>query len=147
MSNNLNSPKDILRQKGEIVGVTNGNSMWPLFRSGKDKAVIVPQNADFKVNDVLLYCNPHTKEFILHRIIKIDEDGLIIRGDNLYFNETNVKKDDIIGVLKGFYRGGKYFDCKKSLTYKLYVILIRAIFPIRFFIYRVINKLKKLLGI
>ena len=146
MSDNLNSSKEILHEKGEIIGVTNGNSMWPLFRSGKDKAVIIPQNTNFKVGDVLLYCNPHTKGFILHRIIKITESGLIIRGDNVYFTETNVKSEDIIGILKGFYRNGKYFDCKKNLLYKFYSFFIRSVFPIRYFIHRIITKIKKLLG-
>jgi len=147
MNSDFDTAKAILRDRGEITGVTSGNSMKPLFRSGKDRAVIIPKPDFLKVNDVLLYRKKSTNEVILHRVIKATDNGLIIRGDNLYFNETNVDEDDIIGVLKGFYRNGRYYDCKKSISYKLYVVCIRLSYPLRRFAFRVINKLKKLLGL
>lgn len=131
MDTNFQNAKLMLEQSGEISGVTVGKSMWPLFRSDKDIAVIKKTDGKLKVNDVLLYRKKETDEFILHRLIKITDNGFIIRGDNRYSIETNITNDDIIGVMKGFERNGKYYDCEKSKAYKLYIVYIRASYPIR----------------
>ena len=147
MNNNFDFAKAVLEEKGEVIGVTTGNSMKPLFRSGKDRAVIIPKPETFNVNDVLLYRKISTNEVILHRVVSVTKNGLVIRGDNCYYDETNVKNENILGVLKGFYRGGKYYDCKTSIPYKIYVAYIRASYPLRFFVFRVIRKIKTMLGI
>ena len=65
--------------------------------------------------------------------IKITDNGYVIRGDNLLYNEYEVTDDDIIGVLKAFYRNGKYYDCATSKAYKAYIILNQIYSPIRIF--------------
>ncbi len=144
MIDNFNLAKEILETKGELTGKTQGNSMKPLFRSGKDNAVIVPLTQPPKKNDVLLYRNTKNDEIILHRVIKIKNGCAIYRGDNLYHNEYSIKKDDILGLLKGFYRNGKYYDCKKSVCYKLYIIYIRFSYPLRFVVHKATNLLKRI---
>lgn len=133
MDTNFKNAKLLLEQNGEISGLTVGNSMLPLFRSDKDIAFIRKSDGNFKVNDVLLYRKKATDEFILHRLIKITKNGFVIRGDNRYSVETDITNDDIIGVMKGFERNGKYYDCEKSRAYKLYIIYIRVSYPLRRF--------------
>lgn len=131
--------------KGEIV-ITgfSGTSMLPLLRSGKDKVVIEKVTEKPKCNDVPLYMSGG--KYVLHRIVKIKPQGYIIRGDHLYRNEYNVTDKDIIGILTGFYRNGKFFSCK-SFKYKLYVAYIRVSYPIRYALFEIIrpilSKLKK----
>ncbi|MBQ4119000.1 MAG: hypothetical protein IJD45_01250 [Clostridia bacterium] len=145
-NNNFDVVKGVLAEKGELVGTTSGKSMYPLFRNGKDRAVIVPLPQKLKVNDVLLYRKPATNEVILHRIIKFKDSNPILRGDNLYFNETQIPTDDILGVMKGFYRNGKYYECKKSLSYKLYVFLLRISYPIRYLFKKAFSLLKRIIN-
>ncbi len=145
-SNNFDVVKGILAKKRELVGVTSGKSMYPLFRDGKDRAVIIPLPQKLKVNDVLLYRKAATNEVILHRIVKFKNGKPILRGDNLYFNETKIPMDDILGIMKGFYRNGKYYECKKSLSYKLYVFSIRASYPIRYLFKRAFSLLKRIIN-
>lgn len=145
MEKNFNNAQQIFKTQDEIVGLTVGNSMFPLFRSEKDMAVVKKITAPIKVNDVLLYRKKNTEsEFILHRLIKIAPCGYIIRGDNLYVNETDVSKSDIIGVLKGFYRNGKYYDCEKSYKYKIYCFYIKYSYPVRFYLRKARIALSKL---
>ena len=144
MSNNFEVAKDILKEKGELIGVTSGNSMLPLFRDQKDRAVITPLPEKLKLNDVLLYRKVSTNEVILHRIVKFKNGKPILRGDNLYRNETQIPKDDIIGIMKAFYRNGKYYECKKSFSYKLYVLFIRTSYPVRYLFKRGISLLRKI---
>lgn len=146
MSNNFEVAKGILREKGELSGVTSGKSMYPLFRDNKDRAVIVPVQQKLKVNDVLLYRKATTNEVILHRIVKFKNGKPILRGDNCYFNETKIPANDILGVMKGFYRNGKYYECKKSFGYKLYVFFLRASYPIRYLFKRAFSLLKRIIN-
>lgn len=150
MENNFKSQTDYFKNGDLIKGKTIGSSMLPLFRDGKD-IVTVKKIADKpRVNDVLLYRNLTANGLVLHRLIKITDNGFVIRGDNCFANETDVKYEDIIGVMAGFERNGKYFDCKKSLAYKLYIIYIRLSYPVRklavkakSFLIRVKNRLLK----
>lgn len=145
MSNNFEIAKELLNKNGKITGLASGISMKPLLRSTKDNAVIIPRPPVLKKNDVVLYRKKATNELILHRIIKVTSHGFIIRGDNLYRNETSVENEDIIGVLEGFQRSGKYYECKKSPAYKFYVFYIRVSYPLRFFIHKSLCLCKKVL--
>lgn len=131
MDTNFINAKLLLEQKGEISGLTIGKSMWPLFRSNRDIAIIKKIDSKLKVNDVLLYRKKETDEFILHRLLKITENGYIIRGDNRYSVERNITDDDIIGVMTSFERNGRHYDCRTSKIYKVYVIYIRVSYPLR----------------
>lgn len=131
MNNDFELAKEILAKNGKITGLASGRSMWPLLRSQKDTATIVPLTKTPAINDVILYRKATTNELILHRIIKIRNNGFIIRGDNVYYTERDVKTNDIVGLMTGFTRNGKYRECENSCSYKLYVFYIRASYPLR----------------
>lgn len=137
-----------LRESGEIAVLTAGISMRPMLREHQDIVIITRAEKKLKRNDVPLYGRPGSNKFVLHRIIKVTDGGYIIRGDNLYCNEF-VKDEQIIGVLKCFYRSGKYYDCEKSAAYKLYTVYIRASYPFRRFwrlkLRPVLGRIKRLL--
>ena len=145
MNNNFEIAKELLTKNGKITGLATGISMKPLLRSGKDNAVIVPKPKDLKKNDVVLYRRDGTDRLILHRIIKVTSDGFIIRGKGGLQGGKDVNPDDIIGILKGFYRKGKYHDCEKSTLYALYVLYIRISYPARFLFVKSFSLLKRIL--
>lgn len=122
-----NSTAEALSENKEVAVVVNGISMLPMLRGGKDIAVIERVERPLKIGDVPLYRVPNSDKFVLHRIIKITPKEFIIRGDNVYHIER-VKEGDIIGVLKGFYKDGKYTDCATSKAYKLYVFSNRLFY-------------------
>lgn len=124
---NYSSTAEALSENKEVAVVVNGISMLPMLRGGKDTAVIERVERPLKVGDVPLYRVKNSDKFVLHRIIKTTDNGYIIRGDNVYHTER-VKDEDIIGVLKGFFRGGKYTDCATSKLYKLYVVSNRLFY-------------------
>lgn len=140
--------EQIIAEKGEIISSTQGVSMYPMLRNRKDMVVIEKPSKRPAINDVVLYRAPGGK-LLLHRIIKDLGTEYIIRGDNRLNKEYGVTPERIIGVLKGFYRDGKYYDCKKSLIYRIYVLSVRPSYPFRFlwqkFIRPVLSKLKRIL--
>lgn len=107
-----------LDKKGILVYTNKGNSMYPLIRQGKDVLIIKKSNRRLKKMDVPLY-KRKSGQYVLHRIIKVNENDYVIRGDNTYYNETGIRDDQILGVLSGVIREGKEISVD-SFGYKLY---------------------------
>ena len=113
-----------LETKGEFVTLIKGISMWPLLRQNKDIVVITKPIGELKEGDVPLYKRCNYDFLVLHRILKVRDNDYVIRGDNTYSLEY-VPKDYVVGVLKGFYRNGKYYDCNECRGYKVYIFFNR----------------------
>lgn len=128
----LSSVGEVLRTNPQVSLLTVGASMRPMLRQHKDIVVIERFYGQLKKGDVVAYPSANKKDYTLHRIVRIKKGALIIRGDNNYFTETNVNKEDIVGVLKEFYRDGKYINCKTNKGYKLYTSYIILSYPFRF---------------
>lgn len=122
--------EDVLAEDGMIVVSTAGFSMWPMLRERRDLSVIETIRNPLAKNDVVLYKRKNG-QYVLHRIIRVHNDIYTMRGDNCTKNEDGIKSEDIIGILKGFYKKDKYIDCKKNLGYKIYVLLCRFTYGIR----------------
>lgn len=122
-----------LAEKGEFSNMTTGMSMMPMLRSGRDIVVIKPPSFPLSKYDVPLYRRDGLDKLVLHRIIKKPQNGIYyIRGDNTYYLEE-VRQEDIVGVLDGFFRDGRYHNCKTDKKYRLYSHLRTADYPIRNF--------------
>lgn len=131
MLDNEKSLAETIQAQGEIMVSTSGISMYPMLRHRRDMVVVEKVTRKLKKNDVPLYVLPSGK-LVLHRILKVTDNGYIIRGDNLFQKEYNITDDNIIGVLKAFYRGGKYYDCATSRVYHIYIALNRVSYPLRY---------------
>lgn len=146
------SIKEILDETGAYTGLTVGSSMEPLLHEQKDNIIVIKPEGRLKKYDVALYVTSYGK-YIMHRVIKVEEDHYVIMGDNLIQKEY-VTEDMICGKLIGFYKNGKkYIDCENSKLYKLYSRIWVAIIPIKpalFFVRRgfryIIRRIKKLFG-
>ena len=124
--------EELLKTQDEVLTRTKGTSMRPLLRQGRDIVVIKRPRFPLKAGDAPLYRVKGKKELVLHRILKVGKDGTyIIRGDNLFVKEY-ITESQIVGVMKAFFRDGKYCDCETSRKYKLYIILNRASYPLRY---------------
>ena len=126
-----------LDKKGILVYTNKGNSMYPLIRQGKDVLIIKKCNTRLKKMDVPLY-KRESGQYVLHRIIKVNENDYVIRGDNTYSNETGIRDDQILGVLSGVIRSGKEISVN-SFGYKLYSYFWYYIYYLR----KIIIKIKR----
>ena len=121
--------EELLERDGKIMELTVGGSMRPMLKNRSNPIVIERVSRDLRINDIVLF--KRQQKYVLHRIIKHVGDDFIIRGDNCYDNEY-VSNGQIIGILSGFYKGDKYVDCQTDFWYKVYVIVWRFIYPLRF---------------
>lgn len=123
--------EQVLAENGESISSSSGVSMYPMLRHRRDMIVVETVKRPLKKHDVPLY-RLKSGKLVLHRILKVTDDCYIIRGDNLFVKEY-VKEQQIIGVLKAFYRDGKLYDCATNRKYHAYIIWIRLSYPLRYF--------------
>ena len=107
-----------LKNGGTVVFKPKGISMLPLIRQGQDSVVITKNIFPLKKYDIPLY-RRDDGSFILHRIIKICDDGTYTMcGDNQVVLEHGIKDSQIIGVVTKVNRGKKCY-CVSSPFLKL----------------------------
>lgn len=70
-------------------------SMEPTIEVGDD--VLIKVTKDIKKGDVVVFDNKENDNFILHRVIQINENDVITKGDNNNMNDKAISKENIIG--------------------------------------------------
>ena len=119
--------EDLLQKEGRLVYKTKGTSMEPMLRQNRDLVIIEVPSARLQKYDVALYTRGD--QYVLHRVIDVEDGYYNIRGDNTYAIEQ-VPFDAVIGVLKSFKRKGKRHDVSER-GYRFYVRFWNAIYPLR----------------
>ncbi len=117
------SYREILEKNDFYIATPIGTSMMPMLRERIDTVKLVKPTKKIEKYDVILYERPN-KMYVLHRVLGIKrkngEELYILCGDNQVILEKYVKKNQIIGVMEGYYRGESYIS-KDDLSYKKYV--------------------------
>lgn len=85
----------VLKTDYPMASITSG-SMWPELKKG-DLILIkgVDSKEEIKIDDVIVYKNP--KGFTIHRVIKMNEDTLITKGDANNVEDAPVRYEEVIG--------------------------------------------------
>lgn len=114
----------------DVTLTVTGNSMKPMLTHMRDSVVLTKCDPSaLKAGDIPLYRRENGK-YILHRIIRVRDTVYDISGDHQWVLERNVPKQQVLCVVKGFTRNGKYRSCK-NLGYRMYAFLWRKLFPLR----------------
>lgn len=121
-----------IKEEGKAYFYTKGVSMLPTLKEGRDISVLIPVIREIKRGDIVLFVRKGDPDrLVLHRVIKRLGNGTyLIRGDNTYGSES-VKEENILALLEGFFRKGRYFDCEKSKCYRIYSFLRMLFYPLR----------------
>lgn len=145
--------EEVLERDGKLVYTNKGVSMMPLLRQDQDLLVIEKCNpTSLKKYDAVLFVRKNQKKnYVLHRILKVNPDGSYwIVGDHCSSGER-VEPEQILGKLVQIKRNGKTIEVTDK-AYLFYVHLWCDFYPIRFFllrsknfIYRVVCKLRRCL--
>ena len=137
--------EESLKQNGIYITLTKGDSMNPMLVEGRDKVVIVPPEFPLKKYDVPVYRK--MGHYTMHRIVRLTKNGYIICGDNRTVLEKNVREEDIVGMLDGFYQGDKYIDRhdKEFLQYGIDAVMTLPKRRIKYFFKRVVRKIKRII--
>lgn len=112
--------EQILLEDGELFTAASGISMLPCIRPQKDILHLVRPEGIVETSEVILYRRKNGS-YILHRVIGRDTEGYILCGDHQWIPEHGIHEEQVLGVLRGFYRGEDYVDCRKDRRYRIYV--------------------------
>lgn len=126
--------EELLETQGYMIYTNVGASMMPLLRQRRDIIEIRKKEAGrCKKYDVVLY--KRVNRYILHRILKVLPDGYIIAGDHNVYIETDIKDENILGVMTRVIRNGKTIT-PDNIFYKIYVHLWCDCYPLRMLMLR-----------
>jgi len=78
--------------------IVNGISMEPGFHLGD--LTIIRKVSDYQIGDVVTYHDSRMQAFVIHRIISIDQDRFVLKGDNnSWVDAYYPTREEIIGKL------------------------------------------------
>lgn len=131
--------KEKINNGGTVKLPITGISMRPLLVWGRDTVDIV-KCEKAKKGDIIFYLRDNG-QFVLHRIVGIDDKGYILCGDNQWVLEYGIRDRHIIGVVTSITRKGKTFDMT-NVPYRIYSSLWMAVLPVRKTIIPIVRKSK-----
>ncbi len=106
-----------------------GRSMRPFLEDQRDKALLMATK-EVKVGDAVL-AEISKGHYVLHRIIGIDGNNVVLRGDGNLNNEY-CKLNDIKAKAIGFYRKGRSrLDSTDGRKWQVYSWFWTRLYPIR----------------
>ena len=120
--------EEILNLDGVLVYKVRGVSMLPMLRQERDLVVISKPDGPLKKYDVALY--KRGDAYVLHRVIAVNKDEYLIRGDNTYSLE-HVPYSAVLGVLTEFKRNGTTYSVTDR-KYVLYSKVWNSLYPLRY---------------
>jgi signal peptidase len=91
-----------------MAAITSG-SMWPALNEGDLVFIQGVNREDLKVNDIVVWRNPGG--FTIHRVVKLNDDTLVTKGDANFTEDVPVKYSDVVG------RTYKVFGANARLPY------------------------------
>lgn len=139
--------ESLLTQVGELIAgghhVTikvRGNSMNPFFVDRRDDVILSPfTRKDLKVGAVIL-ARDRDRRFILHRIIKMENDVITMMGDGNWRGMEQTVPEDVIGLVTGAVRNGKQVSCQ-GFWWGVYSAVWMTLRPVRRWILAVWRRL------
>lgn len=138
---NKSSFEEEIKKSGRIIYTNVGDSMMPYIKQGRDVLVISEVNGRLNKYDVPLY-KRDSGQYVLHRILKVRENDYVICGDNRWNKEYGITDRHIIGILTGVIRDGQEIPVTNR-KYRIYVHLWCDLFPVRAFILRACQFVKR----
>ena len=117
-----------------------GVSMLPMLRQKSDSVELATLPEALQKYDIPVYRREDGK-YVMHRIIRVEQDCCICRGDNTLFPEC-IRREQMIGVVSAFWRGDKRVEAD-AFGYRLYCRLWQLTYPLRKGQYYVKRMLRK----
>ena len=124
--------KQELEENGFLLYTNKGRSMEPLIKEGRD--VLLIRKVDSRLNkyDIALY-KRENGSYVLHRIMKVNDEDYVLCGDNQYKREYGIKDRQILGKLDLIIRGDRQIKLE-GFSYRLYLFFFCDLFYIRCFL-------------
>lgn len=77
-----------------MATITSG-SMWPVLKEGDLIFIKKISKEELKIGDIVVWQNP--QGFTIHRVVKLDKDNFVTRGDANFKDDKAVAYNEIVG--------------------------------------------------
>lgn len=122
----------MLREGHEVRFTPSGVSMRPFIEGGKDSVILRRLPRPARVGDVVLGRMEPEGIFVLHRVLRLEEDGVVIlQGDGNLRGEERILPDNQLGTVVRIESPRGYR--KPILRAKLW----QRLMPVRWFLLKV----------
>lgn len=111
----------VLEEGGTFPLYPKGTSMLPLIRQGRDAVVLASPPLHCKPYDIIFYKRTNG-QYVLHRILKADETGYTLCGDNQLLLEPGIRDSQILAVVTQVIRKGRPISFTGP-RYRLYLLI------------------------
>ena len=101
--------EEYIKEHGQMVITPVGVSMWPMLRYRRDTVFIEKPCGRLKKYDLPVY-RRSDGSLIMHRVLEVYPDCYTMCGDHQVNPEPGIRDEQIIAVMKGFYRDEKYIS-------------------------------------
>ena len=92
--------RKVLAEGGVFSFYPKGTSMEPTIHQGTDQVLLKALPEKLKSYQIILYRRANGA-FVLHRIVKVCTDSYTMRGDNQFYVEPGIRRDQMIGMVCG----------------------------------------------
>lgn len=137
---------EAMLSKGEQVTLQiSGDSMRPTLKPRRDAVVLAPiQKEPVRRGDILFFQSARSAGgYALHRVWRVTAEGVFMNGDAQNWVEGPISSDKLLAKAIVLMRNGKMLDVQSPL-YRLYVSVWRITRPVRFQLFALWRKTKRL---
>ncbi len=136
--------EDEISSGGKVRFKPRGRSMLPFLKESRDEVVLTAPPERLKKYDIPFY-RRRDGGFVLHRVVGFGPDGsYTMCGDNQYIREKGIAHDQIIGLVEGVYRKGKYIPAGAAF-YRIWGFWWPKLMWCRGFLPRAYRKIKRMM--
>lgn len=109
--------QDHAKQTKYMLCAFAGQSMLPSLVDGDLLELVDHDSQPVKIGDIICFRTPESNSLIVHRVCKVDTDGLRTRGDNNALDdEWQVHPSEIVGKVVAYRRGTRRFEITNGRT-------------------------------
>ena len=92
--------RKVLAEGGVFPFYPKGTSMEPTIHQGTDQVLLKALPEKLKKYQIILYKRKNGA-FVLHRIVRVGKDSVTMRGDNQFYTEPRIRREQMIGMVCG----------------------------------------------
>lgn len=105
--NHLEKVKDDIAQDVILRYVVKSNSMRPFIVSERDEVILKQVNSDSFQKGTILFAELGERHHVAHRLIEVDGDNLVLRGDANFKLKEMCGRGDVIAEVVAVVRKGR----------------------------------------
>lgn len=132
--------KEMVEQGMEVSMTVSGTSMEPFLIHNQDRIYFQKPKGPIKKGDMVFF-QRKTGEYVMHRIMRVRDHQYYLAGDHQTFLEGPIEESRIFAKVVSVERAGVWLS-EDDRVWRFYAVWWRRLFWVR----KVVNKLKRILG-